>query len=231
MSEENQAISDQIDAMIEANGLAFTLTDEYGAMKTAMGNGKIAADALAGELEVLSANLGEVESVLETARAKVEENESAMKSYRDYYVSAATDIIGATNGITAAVGNMSATLSNISSVGSKGAINFETSLYASGGFPQHGEMFIAREAGPELVGRIGNRTAVANNDQIVSGVASGVESANQGVINAIYAAAQQLIASNGASRDVYFDGRKVTDRTTAIQNRQNRMYGRTLQNT
>lgn len=46
--------------------------------------------------------------------------------------------------------------------------------YASGGFPSVGEMFIAREAGPELVGNIGRKTAVANNDQIVSGIESGV---------------------------------------------------------
>jgi hypothetical protein len=46
--------------------------------------------------------------------------------------------------------------------------------YAMGGFPDVGEMFIAREAGPELVGTIGNKTAVANNDQIVSGIESGV---------------------------------------------------------
>jgi hypothetical protein len=46
--------------------------------------------------------------------------------------------------------------------------------YASGGFPGVGEMFIAREAGPELVGSIGRKTAVANNDQIISGIESGV---------------------------------------------------------
>lgn len=46
--------------------------------------------------------------------------------------------------------------------------------YANGGFPTVGEMFIARERGPELVGSIGNKTAVANNDQIVSGIESGV---------------------------------------------------------
>ncbi len=40
------------------------------------------------------------------------------------------------------------------------------SLFASGGFPTKGQLFIAREAGPELVGTIGGRTAVANNDQI-----------------------------------------------------------------
>ena len=32
-------------------------------------------------------------------------------------------------------------------------------MYAAGGFPDVGEMFIAREAGPEMVGRIGNKTA------------------------------------------------------------------------
>lgn len=48
------------------------------------------------------------------------------------------------------------------------------SWYAQGGFPEMGEMFIAREAGPELVGSIGRKTAVANNDQIVTGIENGV---------------------------------------------------------
>ena len=48
------------------------------------------------------------------------------------------------------------------------------SWYASGGFPSIGEMFIARESGPELVGQIGNKTAVVNNDQIISGIEAGV---------------------------------------------------------
>lgn len=46
--------------------------------------------------------------------------------------------------------------------------------YAHGGLPTTGEMFVAREKGPELVGSIGNKTAVMNNGQIVSSVASGV---------------------------------------------------------
>ena len=46
--------------------------------------------------------------------------------------------------------------------------------FATGGFPDTGELFLAREAGPELVGRINGKTAVANNDQIVSGISSGV---------------------------------------------------------
>jgi hypothetical protein len=45
---------------------------------------------------------------------------------------------------------------------------------AEGGIVGEGQMFIAREAGPELVGNIGRKTAVANNDQIISGIESGV---------------------------------------------------------
>ena len=52
------------------------------------------------------------------------------------------------------------------------------SFKAEGGFARVGEMFIAREAGPELVGSIGNKTAVANNDQIVQSVAGGVAQSN-----------------------------------------------------
>ena len=48
-------------------------------------------------------------------------------------------------------------------------------LYASGGFPDSGELFIARENGlNEFVGSMGNRSAVANNDQIVEGIRQGV---------------------------------------------------------
>lgn len=46
--------------------------------------------------------------------------------------------------------------------------------YASGGFPDEGELFIAREAGAEMVGSIGRRAAVANNDQIVEAISAGV---------------------------------------------------------
>lgn len=87
--------------------------------------------------------------------------------------------------------------------------------YANGGFVDQGQMFIAREAGPELVGRIGNRTSVANNDQIISGIAAGVEDANEGVINAIYAMANQIVGAvreSSSNGSVNWDAlsRKVT---------------------
>ena len=52
--------------------------------------------------------------------------------------------------------------------------SFGLDWYAKGGFPNMGEMFVARENGPEMVGRMGRRNAVANNNQIVDGIRAGV---------------------------------------------------------
>lgn len=59
-------------------------------------------------------------------------------------------------------------------IGLPGAPVLTWNAYAEGGFPTTGEMFIARERGPEMVGRIGQKSAVANNDQITQGIASAV---------------------------------------------------------
>lgn len=45
---------------------------------------------------------------------------------------------------------------------------------ANGGVVDEGQAFIARERGPELVGNVGSKTAVMNNDQIVESVSNGV---------------------------------------------------------
>lgn len=68
-------------------------------------------------------------------------------------------------------------MSGISTNGVKAAdfdLSFSVPGLASGGFPSMGQMFIAREAGPELVGTIGGRNAVVNNNQIVESVSAGV---------------------------------------------------------
>ena len=58
----------------------------------------------------------------------------------------------------------------------------DVTAFATGGLPMSGEMFIAREAGPELVGSIGGNTAVVNNDQIVASVSAGVAQAVASVL-------------------------------------------------
>lgn len=75
--------------------------------------------------------------------------------------------------------------------------------YARGGFPDVGELFISREAGPEMVGRIGNKTTVANNDQIVEGI-------SEGVYQAVLAAMRASESGENRNINVYLDGRAIT---------------------
>jgi len=74
---------------------------------------------------------------------------------------------------------------------------------ATGGFVDEGQLFIAREAGAEMVGSMNNRTTVANNDQIVEGISAGVYSA-------VLAAMSQTNGNNKSSINVYLDGRQIT---------------------
>lgn len=52
--------------------------------------------------------------------------------------------------------------------------SFNLRWYAKGGFPNMGEMFIAGEKGPEMVGQIGKKNAVANNTQITTAIKEAV---------------------------------------------------------
>ena len=85
----------------------------------------------------------------------------------------------------------------------------QISWYAAGGFPAMGEMFIAREAGPEMVGSIGGRTAVANNDQIVEGI-------RQGVFEAVLAANARQ-GGNQQPVELYLDGKLIADSVSRYQ--------------
>lgn len=78
---------------------------------------------------------------------------------------------------------------------------FNLSWYANGGFPGMGEMFVARESGPELVGRMGNRSAVANNNQIIAGIRAGVFEA---VVNAFES--MQGRNDRGQELHIYLEG-------------------------
>lgn len=98
-------------------------------------------------------------------------------------------------------------------------------VYEKGGFPDFGQLFIARESGPELVGNIGSKTAVANNEQIVSAVATGVT-------NAMISAMRQVSSSGGSSNGemtinvpVYLDNEVVAKGTVKYINGQIQRYG------
>lgn len=69
------------------------------------------------------------------------------------------------------------TLWDLSPIGALVNLGKKIFGFASGGFPDAGQLFVAREAGAEMVGSLGGHTAVANNDQIVEGIREGVEAA------------------------------------------------------
>ena len=108
----------------------------------------------------------------------------------------ANSIIGLVNGVIDAINDMfHIQFNGLSVMGITLIPAFDIRLvdiphipfFEDGGFPNEGQLFIAREAGAEMVGAMGHRTAVANNDQIVEGISTGVSIANDGVIAAIYA--------------------------------------------
>lgn len=132
-------------------------------------------------------------------------------------------IVYATNTIISAVNALMRTIGYTGGISAIPTVSIPR--YADGGFVDQGQLFIAREAGAEMVGSIGRRAAVANNDQIVDGITYGVREANDDVVTAIYAVAQQIIAEmrnqgNGGGGGYDFD-RAVRD----AQRRNARMYG------
>ena len=72
--------------------------------------------------------------------------------------------------------------------------------FASGGFPTEGQLFFANEAGPELVGTMGGRSAVANQQEIVEGI-------RQGVYDAVVSA--NANGNSDVSVKVYLDSREI----------------------
>lgn len=109
-------------------------------------------------------------------------------------------------------------------------LNLPTSLpklniewYESGGFPEQGQLFFANENGPELVGNIGNRAAVANNDQIVESLIAGV-----------YEGTSRAFQENRTNDDmqpyfeIYLGNDRIYNGYAKHKNNENNMYGVTL---
>lgn len=149
----------------------------------------------------------------------------------------ANSIIGLVNGVIDAINDMfHIQFNGLSVMGITLIPAFDIRLvdiphipfFEDGGFPNEGQLFIACEAGAEMVGAMGRRTAVANNDQIVEGISAGVSIANDGVIAAIYALLNVVeekdfsvnIGDNqiGESYDRYNRARGVRVNTGAFSN-------------
>ena len=118
-----------------------------------------------------------------------------------------------TNGILGAIEEVVKNAADAISKATGAATSVLVPGFASGGYPDEGQLFIARERGAEMVGSIGSKTAVANNDQIV-------EAIRQGVYDAEMAARAQDDGDRPAH--FYVDGEEVS--TILAKKRQ----GRTL---
>lgn len=95
-------------------------------------------------------------------------------------------VSGVANGVKNVVSGIATGVGNVVSGVANGVKNVVSGIgngikhlfgFAEGGFPDVGELFYARESGPELVGTIGGSPAVANNDQIIEGIRQGVADA------------------------------------------------------
>lgn len=126
--------------------------------------------------------------------------------------SAISDIISAVNrmssSVSSAISSMNNSINRFTNGANQKITQTQTKIneikvpkFASGGYPNTGELFLAREAGPELVGSIRGRSAVANNDQIVEGI-------RQGVYEAV-SAAQNGNQGGVVEVKLYIDGRQV----------------------
>lgn len=93
------------------------------------------------------------------------------------------------------------------------AQRFNIEMFANGGFPRSGELFVAREAGPELVGSIGGKTAVGGNDQI-----------ERAIFNAVLTAMSQAMA-NSSSQPIELN-QKIELDGDVIYNNQQRVSAR-----
>lgn len=104
--------------------------------------------------------------------------------------------------------------------------------YASGGMPNMGQLFVAREKGPELVSTLKGHTAVMNNDQIVASVSQGVSDA---VYNVMTPVLTSLVSSinrmNSSGTPLYVEGVSEGDIVKITQNANSnykKRYGRPL---
>ena len=85
--------------------------------------------------------------------------------------------------------------------------------YANGGFPNKGQLFVANEVAPEMVGTMDGRTAVANQQEITAGIANAVYPA---VYNAVVAAMSE--ANNNVNITLQGDADKLF---TMVQDKAN----------
>lgn len=119
------------------------------------------------------------------------------------------------NGINNGIRNTINSTIKLLNKSGKTANQFTVRAYAAGGYPETGEFFVANENGPEMVGKIGNRSAVANNNQIETSLT-----------NALITALNNYNFGGGNSpTTIYIGNKKVYEGYGDYVNGENDRYG------
>lgn len=127
-----------------------------------------------------------------------------------------TVIEGLVNGFISALNTAIGVINLIPGVNIKKLDKIKLPRFEEGGFPESASLFFANENGiPEMVGRIGNQTAVANNDQITTAIASAV---TQALNNASF-------GGNASPTVIYIGNKKVYEGYGQHVQRENDRYG------
>ena len=127
-----------------------------------------------------------------------------------------TVIEGLVNGFISALNTAIGVINMIPGVSIKKLRKIELPRFEEGGFPESASLFFANENGiPEMVGRIGNQTAVANNDQITTAIASAV---TQAINNSDF-------GQNSSPTVIYIGNKKVYEGYGQHVQRENDRYG------
>ena len=120
---------------------------------------------------------------------------------------------GVTNGIKS---NIKTNIQLLDKSGKSTSASYTIRAYATGGYPTRGDMFFANENGiPEMIGRIGNKTAVANNDQITSALTNAM----------IEGLAQANTGNKSQKTIIYIGNRKVYEGYGDYIQEENDRYG------
>ena len=184
----------------------------------------------------LSASQKTISSTAYIADYRVDDS---LKYYGYMSVSAYLNIKGQTNTPTVAVNAYYTNQTKAKGGVYSGGTWHDIPQYASGGRP-HGSMFIAGEAGPEIVGHIGGRTEVLNRSQLAATMYSAVRSAmastafrisatpnpsyntadGAGNEDALYRAFRRALDETDFGGDVELDGQTLY-RAMVNRNRQN----------
>lgn len=178
------ALMSQLQALTQQGNTAGTLAyDVFTNMQL------VGANLITGLVEGMKSNLPQFVDQIETLKDNIVRNFALASSSARTSIYAIVDALNQipTDIQVVITVTTKGEIPDFSSIGSAAVGPKKIRSYASGGFVDEGQLFIAREAGAEMVGTMGRKTAVVNNDQIVEGISAGVSIANDGVISAIYA--------------------------------------------